>query len=558
MDEWTIEVRALSRWLEARFQENRSHLLAEGRAAIEVPRPRRPTGDFRPPAAMASPTGRGDQTALRTASGPDLDTGPQDDPHATPAAICPVGGFDKHSPILMDFAQRSKENFALVAMFAPLSAMAPMHFYVVHFPIIAYVLQKYFPKGTVSAEEIGGVVTWLTDHLFDPAAKPAPRPPGERRVADAGWKLTATINGAKYSAIADIWNRRQQLYDQYMAALEQIKKATGRTTAAEPREGEESLSQDARGRLFDILDRLFQSYSGIAGTGVAKAGFMVQLLTGGLGCIDVHNRQIYERLADHLMRSGKRGEGRRLRGYLQRLGRLKREEYRDAVSIISANGFGSRELWNTWVDFAASLWDAVAERDPIYAKIDRVLRTTDFPWHLFQNLRVTKAIPPGNEPWNALGPGGKPLKQGQTFDLPPASGTLSGDALSSLHLSPVASGGLTDDPATWRRVQALMARNFDPKGSMARLAQDMPFRYVQASQAMPGLARLRQYYRYRRRQWEAEAEAMAAKRAQRDAALRGESVELDFRGWLLLQEGQEEGRAPNCDPRRANEAARAA
>src|SRR5262249_7416018 len=61
-------------------------------------------------------------------------------------------------------------------------------------------------------------------------------------------------------------------------------------------------------------------------------------------------------------------EGRRLQGYLQRMGRLKGTEYKDAVSIISANGFGSRELWNTWVDFAASLWDAVAERDPIYAK----------------------------------------------------------------------------------------------------------------------------------------------------------------------------------------------
>jgi hypothetical protein len=447
-----------------------------------------------------------------------------------------VGGFQKHSPVLLDFAQRSKENFALVAMFAPLSAMTPMHFYVVHFPIIAYVLQKYFPVGKVSAEDIGGIVTWLTDHLFAPDAKPPARAPHERRVADAGWKLTATINGAKFAAIADIWNRRQELYQQYMAAMEQIRGVTGRSTASEPAEG--PLDADARGRLFDVLDGLFQTYAQVAGTGVAKAGFMVQLLTGGLGCIDVHNQQIYDRLADYLIQTGKRAEGRRLKGYLERLQRLSQEEYKDAVAIISNNGFGSRELWNTWVDFAASLWDVVAERDPIYAQIDRVLQTSDFPWHLLRGLRVTKSIPPGNEPWNTLGPGGKPLKQGQTFELPPVSGTRSADALSSLHLTPVASAGVTDDPATWRRVQALMARNFDPRGSMSRLAQEVPFRYVQAAQRLPGLARLRQYYLARRRQRQAEAEAREARKAYRAASLRGEGTALDFRSWLRLEEEQ--------------------
>jgi hypothetical protein len=290
--------------------------------------------------------------------------------------------------------------------------------------------------------------------------------------------------------------------------------------------------------LFDLLDGLFRTYSGIAGTGVAKAGFMVQLLTGGLGCIDVHNRQIYDRLADHLIRTGKRAEGLRLKGYLQRLQRLSPEEYKDAVAIISNNGFGSRQLWDTWVDFAASLWDVIAERDPIYAKIDRVLQTTDFPWHLLRGLKVIKSVPPGNEPWNTLGPGGRPVKQGQTFELPPVSGTRSADALSSLHLTPVVSGGVTDDPATWRRVQALMARNFDPRGSMSGLAQEVPFRYVQAAQRLPGLARLRQYYQARRRQRQAEAQAREARKAYRAASLRGEGTGLDFRSWLRLEEQQ--------------------
>jgi hypothetical protein len=421
-------------------------------------------------------------------------------------------------------------------MFAPLSAMTPMHFYVVHFPIVAHVLQTYFPVGRVSAEEIG-VVTWLTDHLFAPDAKAPPRPAADRRVADAGWKLTATINGVKFSAVADIWNRRQELYQQYLAAMDQIRGVTGRATAAEPGLGEAPLDADARGRLFDLLDGLFRTYSGIQGTGVAKAGFMVQLLTGGLGCIDVHNRQIYDRLADHLARTGKREEGVRLKGYLRRLQRLDREEYKDLVAIISGNGFGSRQLWNAWVDFTASLWDVIAERDPIYARIDRVLQATDFPYHLFGGLRVSKSVPPGNEPWNALGPGGRALKQGQTFELPPVSGTTSGDALSSLHLAPVVSGGLTDDPATWRRAQALMARNFDPTGSMSRLAREVPFRYVQAARAMPSLARVRRYYLDRRRQRQAEARAREARKAYRDAVLRGESVALGFESWLRLLEG---------------------
>ena len=88
--------------------------------------------------------------------------------------------------MLMDFARRSKENFALVAMFAPLSAMTPMHFYVVHFPIIAYLLQKYFATGRVTPEEIGGIVTWLTDRLFPPGAKPAKKPG-----ASDGWPTPA-------------------------------------------------------------------------------------------------------------------------------------------------------------------------------------------------------------------------------------------------------------------------------------------------------------------------------------------------------------------------------
>jgi hypothetical protein len=88
-----------------------------------------------------------------------------------------------------------------------------------------------------------------------------------------------------------------------------------------------------------------------------------------------------------------------------------------------------------------------------------------------------------------------------------------------------------------------MARNFDPRGSMSRLAQEVPFRYVGAARGMPGLAAMRRYYADRRRQREAEAQARAARKAYRDASLRGESVAVDFKTWLRLQEakGQPQG-----------------
>ena len=89
------------------------------------------------------------------------------------------------------------------------------------------------------------------------------------------------MSGFKYDAIMQLWNRRQELYQKFLA----IK-----------RKGVDPSSRQAAAReMFEFVK------NDLGGADAVKAGFMTQLLTGSLGCIDIHNTDIYSAIASHAL-----------------------------------------------------------------------------------------------------------------------------------------------------------------------------------------------------------------------------------------------------------------
>jgi len=78
-----------------------------------------------------------------------------------------------------------------------------------------------------------------------------------------------------------LWNRRHELYQKFLGI-----KRKGVNPAAR---------QAAAREMFEFVK------DDLGGADAVKAGFMTQLLTGSLGCIDIHNTDIYSAIASHAL-----------------------------------------------------------------------------------------------------------------------------------------------------------------------------------------------------------------------------------------------------------------
>ena len=95
----------------------------------------------------------------------------------------------------------------------------------------------------------------------------------------------------------------------------------------------------------DLLDL----WSSVPGLGLVKAGFVVQLTRGTIGCIDTHNQKLYDITANEL----------RLPKTLTAKGRmLKIDKYIDTCHKLG----GSHHLWKQWCILMAAkyshVWDS--------------------------------------------------------------------------------------------------------------------------------------------------------------------------------------------------------
>jgi hypothetical protein len=223
--------------------------------------------------------------------------------------LTPLSGYVNHISVIQNFAHASPDNFAQVLMFSPLSANTPFAKHWDNFQMLMAILKYRFPDGVTTEKLKEAVVAF-----------------------DAKYhKLTHTISGWKYDTIADIWNNRQNLYQELM-----------------------TLSK--KGDDVDLIRSLMK----IKGAGAVKAGFMAQLLFGRAGCIDTHNIDIYAKVFPDMDAAGDFNEKKWLKQ------KRAAQDYVNVLNKLKSRGIGTKQLWDVWVDFVETMYVMVTHHGKGY------------------------------------------------------------------------------------------------------------------------------------------------------------------------------------------------
>src|SRR5262249_36893767 len=284
--------------------------------------------------------------------------------------------FVRDQPYIAAFAQSSPENLASAIIFVLLTIRADFMQVMQTFPLLMSVLMTYFQDRPLAPGE-------LESRLAEMMARQAARSHPNLRVRSQsdkvyrkGYGIGGQIFGFNYDGITEVWNQRQRIYGSIMNLVSK------KNTIA----------------VFEYL------LGNIKGLGPAKAGFCVQLIFGELGCIDMHNVNLYSQFyldrgqsrsrtnvfqPDHLkdlyMRSpaSKRDldmysaldprtisskpvlpgphpsgvvDARQMRTWANRVERFKGsvKNYVDVLRQLEKDGFNTVKLWDIWVSYVAN------------------------------------------------------------------------------------------------------------------------------------------------------------------------------------------------------------
>jgi hypothetical protein len=292
--------------------------------------------------------------------------------------------FVRDQPYIGAFAQASSENLASAIIFVLLTMRADFMQVMQSFPLLMSVLMTYYQDNPLAPGELESKLSGM---MAQQAARSHPNlrvtsPSG--KVYRKGYGIGGQIFGFKYDGVTYTWNQRQSIYGALMNLVAK------KDTIA----------------VFEYL------LSNVKGLGPAKAGFCVQLIFGELGCIDMHNVNLYSQFyldrgqlrsksnvfqPDHLkdlyMRSpvsqrdldmyasldprrfgskpvlpGPRPSGvvdsRQMRTWTNRVERFKGslKNYMDVLKALEKDGFNTIKLWDIWVSYVANNYVRVSPR----------------------------------------------------------------------------------------------------------------------------------------------------------------------------------------------------
>jgi hypothetical protein len=173
--------------------------------------------------------------------------------------------FVRDQPYIGAFAQASPENMASAIIFVLLSIRADFMHVMQTFPLLMSVLMTYYQDHPLAPGELE---VRLSEMMRKQAARSHPNlrvTSQSDKVYRKGYGIGGQVFGFKYDGITEVWNQRQRIYGSLMNLV--FKKNTI--------------------AVFEYL------LSNVKGVGPAKAGFCVQLIFGELGCIDMHNVNLY-------------------------------------------------------------------------------------------------------------------------------------------------------------------------------------------------------------------------------------------------------------------------
>ena len=292
--------------------------------------------------------------------------------------------FVRDQPYIAAFAQASPENMASAIIFVLLTIRADFMQVMQTFPLLMTVLMTFFRDKPIAPGE-------LEAKLSEMMARQASRTHPNLRITSKagkvyrrGYGVGGQIFGFKYDGVTDAWNRRGAIHGSLMNLV-------------------------AKKDTIAVFEYLLSNVKGLA---QAKAGFCVQLIFGEMGCIDMHNVNLYSQFyldrgqprskssvfqPDHLnglsMRSpaskrdldmysnldprkfsskpvlpGPRPSGvvdaRQMRTWSNRTERFKGsiKAYVDVLKALEKDGFSTIKLWDVWVSYVANAYTKVSSR----------------------------------------------------------------------------------------------------------------------------------------------------------------------------------------------------
>lgn len=234
-----------------------------------------------------------------------------------------MSGFLRDQPPLRNYAMANPDNLASVIIFVLLTIRADFQQAVEDFRVIIPWLKGHYGKDHSGMDDAGDAVAGGIDDLQTKLARISNPKMHDKDGFTAGYGLKSTAFGFKNPAITKVWKERHKIFDTVSAF---------------------ASKEDVVGMHQYITKE-------IGGLGPVKAGFVVQLMMGKLGCIDMHNINLYSQYAKHYKKddlynaldpkkySGKTPD--QIANYLKVLEMLEKE------------GANTIKLWDIWTNYVA-------------------------------------------------------------------------------------------------------------------------------------------------------------------------------------------------------------
>lgn len=278
--------------------------------------------------------------------------------------------FTRDQPYIAAFSQASPDNMAAACIFVVMTIRANFMQVMQDFPTIMLLLMHRFPNGQVNGKALeealtqieGGLVSRSRPVTISTSKIGAGRGKEKKDVSTrVGYGMRSTIFDTKFNSIAEIWNKRAALYNNLMELV------VGKN---------------------DVVSAYRYVVQNVPGVQQPKAGFIVQLLFGKLGCIDMHNVNLYSQF--YLQRSASPTndpfqpdhlpKGQTVMGpnaadaemyrkldpnkFSRPARQLKTEkgfnaatqEYLDVLDQLEKDGFNTLKLWDVWVSYVAKAY----------------------------------------------------------------------------------------------------------------------------------------------------------------------------------------------------------
>lgn len=261
-------------------------------------------------------------------------------------------GFERDQPPLNSYAVSNPDNMASVMIFVLLTIHADFRQVMQDFPTIMMHLKHKFNDTTkLGGDRLGASVRDLETGL---AQKVNPEKLDKSGFAQ-GYSLQGTVYGFKKDGIAHIWSNRERIFN------------------------------DIKSMGNDVVKMHQYIVQNIGGLGPVKAGFVVQLITGKLGCLDLHNVNLYSQYAKHY-------KNKKLYNDLDPMNWSKKDQksidnYLRVLDRLEKEGATTKKLWDIWVNYVAVNYatdataystkgalsgHSVAEDDPLYQKMQGI------------------------------------------------------------------------------------------------------------------------------------------------------------------------------------------